>query len=74
MIYAAAGQPPRAFLEMWLHAFFCNRTTLVHFFSSRPSYFLRVASSNVSPIPSSSRNAAALLGRLHADKYAIIDL
>lgn len=40
--------------------FFCRRTTLVHFFSRRPSYFLLVASSKVSPMVSSSRRAEAL--------------
>lgn len=44
--------------------FFCNLTTLVHFFSSRPSYFFAVVSSKVSPRSSSVRNAAAVLGRL----------
>ena len=42
--------------------FFCNLTTLVHFFSSKPSYFFRVASSNESPMLKSSRRAAAELG------------
>ena len=44
--------------------FFCNLTTLVHFFSSRPSYFLLVASSKVSPMLSSSRRVAAAFGSL----------
>ena len=44
--------------------FFCKRTTLVHFFSRSPSYFLLVASSKASPIPSSCRRAAALFGSL----------
>lgn len=44
--------------------FFCRRTTEVHFFSRRPSYFLEVSGVNVSPMESSSRSAAALVGRL----------
>lgn len=44
--------------------FFCNLTMLVHFFSSRPSYFFDVASSKVSSMSSSVRSAAAVLGRL----------
>ena len=40
--------------------FFCNLTTLVHFFSSSPSYFLLVTSSKLSPMFSSWRRAAAL--------------
>lgn len=41
--------------------FFCNRTTLVHFFSSRPSYFFRVVSSKLAGTFASSRKAAAAL-------------
>ena len=56
------------------HTFFCNLTTLVHFLSSRPSYFFRVASSKLSPIPSSCRRAAALFGNFDDERYAMIDL
>ncbi len=48
--------------------FFCSLTTLVHFFSRRPSYFLLVASSKESPILSSSRSAAALFESLTDDR------
>ncbi|KAH6208834.1 hypothetical protein HBI42_213010 [Parastagonospora nodorum] len=41
-----------------------RRTTLVHFFSSNPSYFFRVASSKAAEKLTSSRNAAAVLGAL----------
>lgn len=54
--------------------FFCSRTTLVHFFSKRPSYFLLVAASNVSPMLISSLSAAAVLVRFLEVRYAIIDL
>ena len=47
--------------------FFCNRTTLVHFFSRRPSYFFAVFASNTSsPRFASARSAAAAFGRLFA--------
>lgn len=50
---------------MWLPTFFCSRTTLVHFFSRRPSYFFAVvASKRSSPRPISARKAVAVLGRL----------
>jgi len=61
-------------VKLDLRTFFCRRTTLVHFFSKSPSYFLLVAASKLSPIFSSSRNAAALLGRFEEERYAIIDL
>lgn len=51
-------------VERFMGTFFCNLTTLVHFFSSKPSYFLEVVSSNVSPRFSSFRSAAAVSGRL----------
>ena len=54
--------------------FFCRRTTLVHFFSSRPSYFLRVASSKLADISTSSRNAAAVFGALMTPRYAMMAL
>lgn len=54
--------------------FFCRRTTLVHFFSSRPSYFLRVASSKLSATLASSRKAAAVFGALITPRYAIMAL
>ena len=54
--------------------FFCNRTTLVHFFSNSVSYFLQVAASKLSPMFNSSRNAAALFGRFAAERYAMMDL
>jgi hypothetical protein len=54
--------------------FFCNRTTLVHFFSNSPSYFFRVASSKLAETLTSSRKAAAVLGALMTPKYAIIAL
>ena len=54
--------------------FFCNRTTLVHFFSSNPSYFFRVASSKLGDTLTSSRNAAAVFGALMTPRYAIIAL
>jgi hypothetical protein len=48
-----------------LPTFFCSRTTLVHFFSKRPSYFFAVvASKTSSPSPISARSAAAVLVRL----------
>jgi hypothetical protein len=56
------------------NTFFCNLTTLVHFFSRSPSYFLLVAASKLSPIFSSSRNAAALFSRFVEVRYAMIDL
>lgn len=43
--------------------FFWRRTTLVHFFSSRPSYFLAEAASKFGPICISSLNASALFDR-----------
>jgi hypothetical protein len=47
--------------------FFCNRTTLVHFRSRRPSYFLAVAASKTSsPRFNSCRKAAAVAVRLLA--------
>ena len=45
------------------HTLFDNLTTLVHFFSSTPPYFLLVASSKLSPIPSSCRRVVALFER-----------
>lgn len=54
--------------------FFCRRTTLVHFFSRRPSYFLRVTSSNSSPIESSVRRAVTVSVKLQAVRYAMMDL
>lgn len=57
-----------------MHTFFCSRTTLVHFFSKSPSYFLDVASSKESPMLISSRKAAAALDKLLDDKYAIMAL
>lgn len=56
------------------HTLFDNLTTLVHFFSSTPAYFLLVASSKLSPIPSSCRKVAALFGRFEDERYAMIDL
>ena len=48
---------------------------LVHFFSSKVSYFLAVAASKISsPRFSSILSAAAAFGRLFADRYAMIDL
>jgi hypothetical protein len=61
--------------EVPRHTFFCSRTTLVHFFSSRPSYFLAVLASNTSsPRLISARSAAAVFDRLFAERYAIMDL
>jgi hypothetical protein len=57
-----------------VNTFFCNRTTLVHFFSSSPSYFFRVASSKLGDTLTSSRNAAAVFGAFITPKYAIIAL
>lgn len=58
-----------------VRTFFCRRTTLVHFFSRRPSYFLTVVvSSTSSGRLSSSLSAAAVLSKLFAERYAIIDL
>lgn len=54
--------------------FFCSRTTLVHFFSSNPSYFFEVAASKESPICNSSLRAFAALGRLLEERYAIMAL
>lgn len=54
--------------------FFCRRTTLVHFFSSKPSYFFEVAASKESPICSSSLRALAALGRLLEERYAMMAL
>jgi hypothetical protein len=45
----------------WLPTFFCSLTTLVHFFSSSPSYFLRVASSKLGGMLASCRKASAVL-------------
>lgn len=60
---------------LFARTFFCKRTTLVHFFSRRPSYFLTVlVSSTSSGRLSSSRSAAAVLGKLFAERYAMIDL
>lgn len=57
------------------HAFFCKRTILVHFFSSNVSYFFTVAASNTSSGRfNSSLSAAAVFGRLFAERYAMIDL
>ena len=56
------------------HTLFDNLTTLVHFFSSTPAYFLLVASSKLSPIPSSCRRVAALFVRFEDERYAIMDL
>lgn len=56
-------------------AFFCKRTVLVHFFSSKVSYFFTaVASKSVSAMPNSFLSAEAVSGRSCEDKYAIIDL
>lgn len=55
--------------------FFCNRTILVHFFSSNDSYFFAVAASYTSsPSDISSRRAAALCVKLFAERYAMTDL
>ncbi len=54
--------------------FFWSRTTLVHFFSSSPSYFLDVAASKLSPMLASALRAAAASWNLLAERYAIIDL
>lgn len=54
--------------------FFCKRTTLVHFFSSKPSYFLRVASSKAAGMLTSWRNASAVLGALMTPRYATMAL
>lgn len=55
--------------------FFCRRTMLVHFLSSRFSYFFAVAASNTSSGKfRSALTAAAALGRLFAARYAIMDL
>ena len=52
-----------------------SRTTLVHFFSNKPSYFLAVeASKTSSPTLSSCRSAETVLVRLFAARYAIIAL
>jgi len=56
-------------------AFFCSRMTLVHFFSSKVSYFFaRLPSKLSSPIFNSVLSAAAVFGRPFADKYAMMDL
>lgn len=54
--------------------FFCNRTTLVHFFSRRPSYFFRVASSKLAEILPSSLNAAAVFVAPITPRYATMAL
>lgn len=59
--------------EQW-RTFFCSRTTLVHFFSSRPSYFFRVVSSKLAGTFASSRKAAAALLAPMTAKYATIAL
>lgn len=60
---------------MACRTFFWSRTTLVHFFSSRPSYFLVVFASKASSFrSSSSRKAAAVFFSLFAVKYAMMDL
>lgn len=57
-----------------VNTFFCSRTTLVHFFSSSPSYFFRVASSKLGGTLTSSRSAAAVFGAFITPRYAIIAL
>lgn len=60
---------------MCKRTFFCKRTTLVHFFSSKPSYFFAVvASKTSSPTFNSCRSAEAVLGRLLAARYAMMAL
>jgi hypothetical protein len=62
-------------VSQYKHTFFCNRTMLVHFFSSNVSYFFAVAASKTSsPRLNSALSAAAVFGKLFADRYAIIDL
>lgn len=56
------------------NTFFCNRTTLVHFFSNSPSYFFRVASSKLGDTVTSSRKAAAVFGAFITPRYAMIAL
>ena len=59
-----------------LTTFFCNRTTLVHFFSRSPSYFLLVVASKLllsMPITASCR-AVALPNRFIEFRYAIMVL
>jgi hypothetical protein len=65
--------------RLWLRCsssrtFFCSRTTLVHFFSSSPSYFRLVASSKLAAMLTSSRNAAAVFGALMTPRYAMMAL
>jgi hypothetical protein len=55
--------------------FFCNRTTLVHFFSRSPSYFFAVVESkSLSGRFSSSRSTCALLAWPVERRYAMRDL
>lgn len=56
------------------NTFFCSRTTLVHFFSRRPSYFFRVVSSKLAGILVSSRNAAAAFDAPMTPRYATMAL
>ena len=55
--------------------FFCSRTTLVHFFSKRPSYFFAVVASNsFSGRFKSSRSTCALFAWPVDRRYATRDL
>jgi hypothetical protein len=62
-------------LGLVARTFFCNRTTLVHFFSSNPLYLSAVARSNAfsSRFRSVLRAATAAVSRF-AVRYAMIDL
>lgn len=61
---------------MGRQTFFCNLTTLVHFFSRSPSYFFAFSVSNVTSARSgsSSRKVAAVLARFLEERYARMDL
>lgn len=54
--------------------FFCSLTTLVHFFSSKPSYFFRVPSSKLADMLASSRKASAVFDAPITPRYATMAL
>ena len=57
--------------ELWLRTFFCNRITLVHFFSSSPTYL--PLGSGVYSTPVSSLRALNASVKLFACRYSRID-
>ena len=57
--------------ELWLRTFFCNRITLVHFFSNSPTYF--PFGSGVYSKPVSALSALKASVKLLACRYSRID-